>query len=595
MSNLPASTATETPNSTPNSTPTPTLQPNPYVYATGPFPPWATPYRAGPIPNHAVIARPLPKPKPFSARELVALVLVIASADVALWNHDFFGSGGFGLAIFFAALPALTWFAARKARMTLRFGAIAALLAAVAIRCAYHPTAGVVLSGLGLLGAFVIALRLRKTYVPELFASVFASLEKFPSRVTALFQGIGKTWAKTRVGKVSLLPIVVPLGLALAFLGVFALANPVVEHGVVVAWEAVARTIGFPSPVRIVMWAFLFFCAAALLRPACVRTRTADAAIVEGVATKTSALVARNALVLLNAMFLLYNALDATCLWAGAPPKGVTTQAYAHQGAFWLTVALAMLTAVVGYFFRSALAHDPNAKLQRILGYAWMAQGLVLALGTYRRIAIHVAYSGLSDLRIVGILGTTLVVGGMALVAFKLHRMRSFGWLVRKQLDAFALALVLYAVMPTHYIASRVNVTRIERGEYRPLVHMFRQSDSTESAAQLLPLLDHGDLRVRQGVAALLADKRETLRKEVDEETSFRQKDIAERRTLAALDLAYPHIVETLGKADRGEARGVLLELARVSNDGGSWEELWAIQAAGSHDPSELNYERRSQ
>jgi hypothetical protein len=320
-----------------------------------------------------------------------------------------------------------------------------------------------------------------------------------------------------------------------------------------------------------------------------VRTRVPDAAVAEGVATKTSALVARNALVLLNAMFLLYNVLDATCLWAGAPPKGVTTQAYAHQGAFWLTVALAMLTAVVGYFFRGALAHDPNAKLQRILGYTWMAQGLVLALGTYRRIAIHVAYSGLSDLRIVGILGTTLVVGGMALVAFKLHRMRSFGWLVRKQLDAFAIALVLYAVMPTHYVASRVNVTRIERGEYRPLVHMFRQSDSTESAAELVPLLDHSDLRVRQGVAALLLDKRDELKKDVDAESSFRQRNVAERRTLAALDDASPRMLETLGKADRSEARNVLLELARVSNDGGSWDELWAVQAAGTHDRSELN------
>jgi hypothetical protein len=43
---------------------------------------------------------------------------------------------------------------------------------------------------------------------------------------------------------------------------------------------------------------------------------------------------------------------------------------------------------------------------------------------------------------------------------------------------------------------------------------------------------------------------------------------------------------------NRNEARNVLLELARVSNDGGSFEELWAIQAAQS--PSRSNMSRQN-
>ena len=93
--------------------------------------------------------------------------------------------------------------------------------------------------------------------------------------------------------------------------------------------------------------------------------------------------MSRNALVPLNVVFLAYNALDATCLWAGAPPSGMSERQYAHEGAAWLTVALVVLNVVVGVMFRGALAHDPRAKWTRVLAYAWLGQGFVLALGTW--------------------------------------------------------------------------------------------------------------------------------------------------------------------------------------------------------------------
>ena len=142
----------------------------------------------------------------------------------------------------------------------------------------------------------------------------------------------------------------------------------------------------------------------------------------------------------------------------------MTTQDYAHQGAFWLTVALLMLTAVIGFFFRGPLAHDPSASVHKVraLAYGWMGQGLVLALATYRRIGIHITHSGLSDLRIVGILGTTLVVSGVVLVALKLKKQKTFTWLVRRQLDAFAVTAIVYSLTSTHALGAGTDIFLVE-------------------------------------------------------------------------------------------------------------------------------------
>jgi hypothetical protein len=418
-------------------------------------------------------------------------------------------------------------------------------------------------------------------FVPDVLASTLAAVGKLPSRVGAAVAGVRRITARTQVGKVSLLPILIPLGLCVVFAGVFALANPVVAHVLDVAWTGVTKVIGIPSPVRIFVWVTALVGATALLRPACKLATGTEAAPEIGDATPTGLLVARNALGALNVLFLLYNGLDAAYLWSGAPPAGMATQKYAHQGAFWLTLALVMLTGVIGVMFKGPLAHDARAKLSRTLAYGWMGQGLVLALGTYRRIAIHIANSGLSDLRIVGILGTTLVVAGVVAVALKLRHRHTFTWLLRRQLDAFAITIVLYSVFPTHLVSANVNVARIENGEYRPTLHMFRQSMQPESAASLVPLLHHSDLRVRQGVAALLERERDVLRHDVDTQGSWREHDLASRRALTALDAAAPEIATVLGTVDREAARHVLLEVSRVANEGRSLEELFAIPSAG--------------
>ena len=250
----------------------------------------------------------------------------------------------------------------------------------------------------------------------------------------------------------------------------------------------------------------------------------------------------------MNLVFLAYNAVDigyaARVLAFGALPAGVTTQTYAHRGAFWLTVALALVTVVLGVLFRGPLAIDPRARTARRLAAAWIAQSGVLALGTAFRLALHVHVSGISDLRFVGALGTALVAVGLALVGWKIRANLSFRWLLERQLGAFVAAVALYALVPTHLLSANHNVPRLLAGDYGPLVHVRAEASEVESAALLVPLLHHADPRVRQGVAVLLRREEARLTGSWDDASHVSYAKVKATQELAA---ARPTLDENAG------------------------------------------------
>ncbi|MBX3232729.1 MAG: DUF4173 domain-containing protein [Labilithrix sp.] len=484
---------------------------------------------------------------PARARELAAVVGLVAVADFALWRQDGLSVGGVGLATFFVLVPLLVLAAARGRRLTLRLAAIGVMLGAVTARSAYAPTVGTTL--LGLLGVFAlaVAMRQRSSFLTNVAASFGATAVTFPFRIAAAFRGAHRI-AAGRSRRRFTGAILIPIALVGVFVTIFAFANPLVARWVGFVGSAVV----LPDPMRLALWGSLAFGAVLLLRPAIHRSFAVEHADSDD-ATEASLAIGRNALVALNVLFLLYNALDATYLWAGAPPPGVTEQAYAHQGAAWLTVALLVLTAVVGVLFHGALAHDPRARLARILAYAWLGQGAVLALGTFRRIAIHVSTSGLSNVRILGIAGTALVAFGLVLIGTKLHRRFTFAWLLRRQLDALVVGLLAFSILPTHLVSARVNVSRILMHRYQPLVNVTEEAAEVESTAALLPLVEHDDERIRRGVAALLLNELDTLRRR-EQHAGLRDTDLATRKARADLERAEPQLEAVLGDVERSDA-----------------------------------------
>ena len=226
----------------------------------------------------------------------------------------------------------------------------------------------------------------------------------------------------------------------------------------------------------------------------CIRDRSNAAVDDSSVVSEKALGMARNTLVAVNAIFLLENAVDALSLWVGRPPAGLGYTEYAHRGTAWLTFALFLSTAVLGAIFRGAFHFDSRAKTVRTLAYVWAAQNVILALGTFRRIQLYVDLSGLTSLRILGILGTSLVVTGFALVVLMIRKRLTLGWLFHRKLDALVVFSVLYVVAPTELLSTEWNQRRLFDGQYAPLLNVVASTHANENVPALVKLLAHPDL-----------------------------------------------------------------------------------------------------
>jgi hypothetical protein len=447
---------------------------------------------------------------PASPRELVALLVFVLVADVAVYAS---GGASLPLALGFLSFAGIAAAFARKKQFSLRAVAVTIALVATCGRVAWSGGVGSVLLAALLVATFTVTIRAKRTYLPDLVASVGVSVGLLFGRISSFYAGARALFGKRERPAFPWKTVLVPLGLFVTLGLVFTFANPVIE-----AWMSrVLGAIHLPSPARPLFWLGAAVVGTAILRPAFRRAfvgtlgrhQSDDAG---ELVPQASIITARNTLLALNALFLAVNALDAVSLWAGKPPAGLGFTEYAHRGTAWLTVALLLSTVVLGVIFRGAFHHDPAARNVRLLAYGWAAQNVVLALGTFRRIQLYVDVSGLTEARILGIFGTTLVVVGLVLSIRMVAKKRTAAWLVHRQTDAFALFLVAFVATPTEALATSFNVSRISQGQYAPLLHVVEKTSSPESIAPLLPLLSHPDPIVADGVGAMLARREESVR-----------------------------------------------------------------------------------
>ncbi len=467
-----------------------------------------------------VVPDPMVDDRPVRWRELLAMLAVVVLADVTVYR----GQGFSGYALLFAGVPFLLLIGAPAASVARRqavksllvVGGLILVLAAKMVWCGWGLH---IVLGLGLLCAFAVALSGTVPYVLEII--VFPSRMMLGGLLGAAAYGRNMRrprWTSTRMGGLSLL---LPLVAFVAFSVLFILANPDLLDSFGHRVERLLTSfrewlVGFsPHPLEMMFWLAVAWIAIGMLRPLLSRPlfeglefSARDSKEVR-IAESPSPLYAacRNTLVTVLALFAVYLVFEFKTLWFREFPSGFYYSGYAHQGAAWLTVALALATVVLSMAFRGTILRDPRLKALRRLAWLWSLENILLGIAVYHRLHIYVGFNGMTRMRIVGILGISSVLVGFLLVLWKIAHGQGFLWLVRRHLWTVALAIYLYGLLPVDSIVVNYNVERILAGDSAPAVQITEHEIRSEGALLLAPLLECDDAIVREGMRAYLADR----------------------------------------------------------------------------------------
>lgn len=462
------------------------------------------------VSDRAEIGSPI---TPVVRGELLAIALWTLLADLLIFRT--YGYTGPGL--FLALVPPVFLIACPRLLVGPASKICIGLIVVVALRMMWQGSGWNVVSGWVLIVALSMSATGCVPYVLEGFVLGCRAIVDGAQRVSqySLPRRIGRT-AKANGQS---LTWILPVTATVVFGGIFILANPDLLDSFSFRMGQLVERIGLWLQ-GISIWE-LPFCVMALLigaglmRPALplFRVGPVDAELLSASQPIRAPLFAafRNTLITLIVLFAVYLTFEWITLWKRDFPSGFYYAGYAHQGAAWLTFALALATAVLSAVFSGKMLRDQRIGLLRKLSWVWAAQNLLLAAAVYNRLLIYVGYNGMTRMRTVGFFGITVVVIGFCLVVYKIHRERGFWWLIRAQLIALVLTMIVYGLFPVDYVAHRYNARTVSDGYLHPSVMIAVKPISDEGVFPLLSLTECDDPIIRDGVLALLAKRQSQL------------------------------------------------------------------------------------
>lgn len=501
----------------------------------------------------------------FGVVQFCAVLLLVALADLTTYR----GHGYAGYAALFAAAPLLMAIAAFRPRRRWHVFVIAFLTALLAARLVWWGSPLTLGLGFVLLAAFAMALSGLPPYVLEGIAFV---AQTFGAGYVAIYRQWQRAnrYSPTVSGR-GVMAVALPAVAFVAFGMLFVLANPDLAAALGDEFERFAATVRTwladfaPNVTEVLFCLAAFWIVCGALRPLTANSLLKEQPpAVEAAASPVFSEPAplypafRNTLVTVIALFAVYLVFEFQTLWFREFPKGFYYSGYAHEGAFWLTVALALTTLTLSLVFRGRILDDPRQRRLRRLAWVWSLENLLLAAAVYHRLLIYVGFNGMTRMRVVGFCGISAVVVGFLLVLWKILAGRDFVWLVRRQLWALFLFVYLYAVLPVDALVMRYNVQRILNGDPAPSVQISVHPIDPDGLLQLVPLLKSDNEVIREGVRALLSEQYEQALdrvRQLDEDgwTAFQ---LADRRLLDRLEplqsrLRFPNRTEREGAWNR--------------------------------------------
>lgn len=267
----------------------------------------------------------------------------------------------------------------------------------------------------------------------------------------------------------TLLSVAVGVVLFVAFLGIFASGNPVVQ----MVWEKICEWWNALIEFLDLDWDFWmhlgrWVLGAALFGVLAMRRwkRTHKAAAPAPAMPKTEGTtllphLPLMSLIGINLAFLIATSTDIAFLWFGNVPDGISQTEYLHDGAASIIWASVLASGVLIFLFRRDGSARETAPC-RFLGYLLVAQTFLLALSVYVRLYHQIADYGFTPRRIEAAEALLLGLAGLAILVIYMVRSGKLMRYVKTCVATMALMVFAFTVNPPGHLAGSLNLAYMD-------------------------------------------------------------------------------------------------------------------------------------
>ena len=255
-----------------------------------------------------------------------------------------------------------------------------------------------------------------------------------------------------------------PLILGLLFLGLFCLANPVIEQGVDQVLGAVTDYLFWlklPEFTRVLFWLIV---ATGLWGFWRIRSRRATRQVIPATVPPLALPcegrlpLALRCLALFNVLFAMESVTDIIYLWGQcALPAGMTYAVYAHRGAYTLVVTALLSAGLTIFFFQPGRLAERHT-VARVLVFIWLAQNVLLMVSAAWRLHLYVDVYSLTCLRLASFVWMCLVGVGLLTIGWRIALKFDNYWLLDVNVMALLAVLLGCAWWPMNGFVAHHNV-----------------------------------------------------------------------------------------------------------------------------------------